>query len=370
MDKFVRRTFPVSHPNIVLALAISALVNACSVVVPAPVGERSPTPTAQSRAPVAQGVSTQTATPTTSSQTAESAPVPQGYYRVKRGDTLYSIALDNGQDHRDVARWNALDNPNRIQAGQQLRVVPPEAEAGVQIAPVQGSGSVTARPLDEPIKPEPAKPEAIKPEAQRVVTETAKPAAAGVQTEPRAQRLAYSDQTLANMQRAAEAKAQTAAPTPKPEPVRPVDAVKPAPEVAKPAAEPMKPAAEARDTETPEFIWPARGKLLSGFNESTNKGLDISGKAGDPIVAAAPGRVIYVGTGIRGYGKLIVIKHEGNFNSVYAHNREILVKQDQQVARGQKIAELGDTDADQPKLHFEIRRTGKPVDPAKFLPAP
>ena len=132
----------------------------------------------------------------------------------------------------------------------------------------------------------------------------------------------------------------------------------------KPAA---APAAE-KDAEAIEFIWPARGKLLAGFSEPTSKGLDIGGKPGDPVVAAAPGRVIYIGTGIRGYGKLIVIKHDNNFNSVYAHNREILVKQDQQVARGQKIAELGDTDADTPKLHFEIRKSGKPVDPAKYLP--
>ena len=147
----------------------------------------------------------------------------------------------------------------------------------------------------------------------------------------------------------------------------------PATHPAKPAAEPAPkpaaaPAAEPKDAEAIEFVWPARGKLRAGFSEPTSKGLDIGGKPGDPVVAAAPGRVIYIGTGIRGYGKLIVIKHDNNFNSVYAHNREILVKQDQQVARGQKIAELGDTDADTPKLHFEIRKSGKPVDPAKYLP--
>jgi lipoprotein NlpD len=126
---------------------------------------------------------------------------------------------------------------------------------------------------------------------------------------------------------------------------------------------------EARDPEALEFVWPARGKLLAGFSEPSNKGIDIAGRAGDAVVAAAAGRVIYTGSGIRGLGKLIVIRHDNNFQSVYAHNREILVKEGQTVARGQKIAELGDTDADTPKLHFEIRRSGKPVDPARYLPS-
>ena len=113
----------------------------------------------------------------------------------------------------------------------------------------------------------------------------------------------------------------------------------------------------------------ARGKILAGFSEPNNKGLDISGKPGDPVLAAAPGRVMYTGTGIRGYGKLIVIKHDNNFNSVYAHNREILVKEQQSVTRGQKIAELGNTDADRPKLHFQIRKGSAAVDPMRYLPA-
>ena len=145
---------------------------------------------------------------------------------------------------------------------------------------------------------------------------------------------------------------------------------KPTPELTKPVEEPLTLTAEERQAETPQFIWPARGKLLNGFNESASKGLDISGKAGDPIVAAASGRVVYAGSGLRGYGKVIIISHNKNFTTAYAHNRELLVKENQQVERGQKIAELGDTDANQPKLHFEIRRNGKPVDPAKFLPLP
>ena len=118
------------------------------------------------------------------------------------------------------------------------------------------------------------------------------------------------------------------------------------------------------------FVWPAKGKLLNGFSEPNSKGVDIGGEPGDPVVAAAPGRVMYTGTGIRGYGKLIVIKHDDGYNSVYAHNRAILVKEGQSVARGERIAELGATDSDRPKLHFEIRKSGKPVDPMKYLPPP
>jgi len=118
-----------------------------------------------------------------------------------------------------------------------------------------------------------------------------------------------------------------------------------------------------------EWVWPASGKVIAGFSDSANlKGIDIAGKSGQPVVASAAGRVVYAGTGLRGYGKLIIVKHNSTYLSAYAHNRDILVKEGQQVGKGQKISEMGDTDADQVKLHFEIRRLGKPVDPAKYLP--
>ena len=326
-----------------LALALAALLAGCAAPrTPAPVVDRSPVPAPASKPPVPQvAVAPVAAAPATTA--------PAGYYQVKRGDTLYSIALDHGADHRDLVQWNKLGNPNRIQAGQMLRVAPPEAEKGVQVGAARGSGAVESRLLDS------------KPVAQAPVP--AQGGGGAIKTEPKALRLPYSAENVALLQK--NDPGATPPPAPKPEPV-------PATHPAKPAAEPApKPAAAPaaeKDAEAIEFIWPARGKLLAGFSEPTSKGLDIGGKPGDPVVAAAPGRVIYIGTGIRGYGKLIVIKHDNNFNSVYAHNREILVKQDQQVARGQKIAELGDTDADTPKLHFEIRKSGKPVDPAKYLP--
>lgn len=117
------------------------------------------------------------------------------------------------------------------------------------------------------------------------------------------------------------------------------------------------------------FQWPVRGNLIAGFDESKNKGLDISGKAGDPVSAAADGRVVYVGAGLRGYGNLIILKHNNTYLTAYAHNQTLLVKEDQIIKRGQKIAEMGSSDTDQVKLHFEIRRHGKPVDPAKYLSA-
>ena len=126
---------------------------------------------------------------------------------------------------------------------------------------------------------------------------------------------------------------------------------------------------DARDADGLDWAWPAKGKIITAFSETANlKGIDIAGTAGEAVRASAAGKVVYAGSGLRGYGKLIIIKHNATYLSAYAHNREILVKEGQQVARGQKIAEMGSTDADQVKLHFEIRRHGKPMDPAKYLP--
>jgi lipoprotein NlpD len=159
---------------------------------------------------------------------------------------------------------------------------------------------------------------------------------------------------------------------------RPAEMARPAPEATatartdskpppQPAAPPVAPAAAVAAGEL-EFIWPAKGKVLAGFAEPRSKGIDIDGKPGDPIVAAASGRVTYIGSGIPGLGKLVVIKHESGFITVYAHNREILVKEQQAVTRGQKIAELGASDADRPKLHFQIRKGSAAVDPLRYLP--
>lgn len=136
-----------------------------------------------------------------------------------------------------------------------------------------------------------------------------------------------------------------------------------------PAPAPTSASAPSANDEGLGFAWPASGTVVAGFDEAKNKGLDIAGKAGDPVLAAADGQVVYAGAGLRGYGNLIILKHNNTFLTAYAHNQALLVKEDQKVRKGQKIAEMGKTDADRVKLHFEIRRQGKPVDPAKYLPA-
>lgn len=266
------------------------------------------------------------------------ASVPPGHYMIKRGDTLYSIALEHGADYRDVARWNQLDDPTKISVGQVLRVTPPAGETSVQVGAARGQAPLQARPLDG------------------AGTAQQGQGDGSTKVAPKALRLPYSEENLALL-----SKGDAAGVAPAAKPV----AVAPAPAAAKP--EPPAAAIE-RDPESLDFIWPARGGLLARFSEPSSKGVDIGGKPGDPVVAAAAGQVLYTGTGIRGFGKLIVIRHDNGFSSVYAHNREILVKEGQSVARGQRIAEMGDSDADRPKLHFEIRKSGKPVDPLRYLP--
>ena len=289
---------------------------------PAPVDDRRPASATAPKPPVAQP------TPVPGAPA-----VASGYYTVRRGDTLYSIALEHGVDYRDLAQWNKLEDAAKIRVGQPLRVVAPEEAPQIQIGAARGSGAVEARPLE---------PSAIAQQGQ---------GDGGMKTAPKALRMPYSEQNLAMLSKA-----------------EPAPAARPAPQPVAVAPRPEPPKAADRDPDAIDFIWPAKGKVLAAFSEPNSKGVDIGGRIGDPVVAAAQGRVMYTGTGIRGYGKLIVIKHDNGFNSVYAHNREIMVKEGQQVVRGQKIAELGDTDADAPKLHFEIRKSGKPVDPLRYLP--
>lgn len=156
------------------------------------------------------------------------------------------------------------------------------------------------------------------------------------------------------------------APESRPLESRPLES-RPLGQVPVPKPESPKPAPE-RIADGIVFIWPAKGTVLAGFSEPRVKGIDIGGRIGDPVVAAAPGKVIYVGAGIPGLGKFVVIKHNDELSTVYAHAKEVLVKMDQAVIRGQRIAELGDSDADRPKLHFQVRRLGKPLDPMGYLP--
>ena len=299
----------------------------------------------KSPAPVTEGSGA-----STPSAAASRAPIPaKDLYVVQRGDTLLSIARANGVDHRELAALNNIENPGRIFVGQQLRLRPPSApvasSAGVVTQPV-GSGApmVEQRPLDA--APAAASSSANTPQFK---------------TEPKAGKVPYSEEALAQAQRE-QAGSVAAAPVraePKPE-------TKPEP---KPEAKPeARPAAESAGADDVPWMWPANGSLLNQFSESGSKGIGIGGKAGDPVLASGEGKVVYAGTGLRGYGQLIIIKHNATFLSAYAHNQKLLVKEGQMVSRGQKIAEMGNSDADQVKLHFEIRRQGKPVDPLKYLP--
>jgi lipoprotein NlpD len=238
---------------------------------------------------------------------AENAGKP-GYYAVKQGDTLIRIGLDNGQNWKDLVKWNNLENPNAIEVGQVLRVVPPAVDPTIAGTRPVTTAKVDTRPLG----------------------------------------------------------AATAASGPAPT----LPAASPG-SASAPAATPTNHAATSAPRDGDEeihWMWPANGPVVTTFDDTRSKGVAITGKAGDPVVAAADGRVVYAGSGLRGYGNLVILKHNSTYLTAYAHNQTLLVKEDQAVRRGQKIAEMGSTDAERVQLHFEIRKLGKPVDPAKLLP--
>ena len=267
---------------VLLMVLVPALAAGCAA-------RRSSAPVEDRRPPARASAAKPATAPAPTIPPVQSAPaVPDGFYAVKRGDTLYSIALDHGHDYREVAEWNSLDDPTKLNVGQVLRVKPP-----AQPAVVVGSGH------------------------------------AGSRIES-----------------------------------RPLEAQKPPPEVQKPAATASTPVREEPKLEARPmtFAWPVKGKVVAGFAEPRQKGIDIEGRSGDAVIAAAPGRVTYVGSGIAGLGKLIVIRHDQGYITVYAHNKDILVKEQQSVTRGQKIAELGE------KLHFQIRKGAAAVDPLLYLP--
>ena len=290
------------------------LAGCASNKTPAPVETRGAAPAAQAAAPATPEGEAAPPLPG-----AENAGKP-GYYTVRRGDSLIRIALDNGQNWRDIARWNKLDNPNLIEVGQVLRVVPPGVDPTLAAArPVAAPPRVETKPLERNGAPAPV------PSSSVPTVPASAPAAPA--TGPASGAVAGA----------------AAAPAPAP------------------------PAARDGDDDV-AWIWPASGAVIVQFDEQRSKGLSIAGKAGDPVLAAADGRVVYAGSGLRGYGNLVIVKHNNTYLTAYAHNQTLLVKEDQAVRRGQKIAEMGSTDAERVELHFEIRRQGKPVDPAKLLP--
>ena len=257
-----------------------------------------------------------------------------GYYTVKPGDTLIRVGLDNGQSYKDIARWNALEDPNKIEVGQVLRVVPP---VSTEVA--------VAKPVAMPAVATTALPPVSSAAASHTPTASSAPNKPATSAKP---------------------------PPPVAGAVASAPIAAPVVAQAKPAATPSEPATPASTPNNDDdlgWIWPTKGPVLANFEDPKNKGLDLGGTAGDPVVAAADGKVVYAGAGLRGYGNLVILKHNATYLSAYAHNQSLAVKEDQTVKKGQKIAEMGSSDAERVKLHFEVRRQGKPVDPAKYLPS-
>lgn len=305
-----------------LALASLLALAACSTTPSrAPVIDRLPTPAKTTeKPPVKAAIKEPDWRPAT--------------YTVQKGDTLYSIALEHGQDYKEVAEWNGIQPPSyTIKIGQVLRMTAPGGES---TAPIKPPVMAEGKPLPPPTQ-------------------------SAIKTEPKATKQPYSDLALAQLE--------------KPEKVARVEPPKAEPAKAEPKSDAAKPIIQkgenvAEDDDAIDWGWPAEGKILANFNDNGNsKGLDLGGSAGQAVLAAASGKVVHTGNTLRGYGKLIIVKHNKSYFSVYAHNSRVLIKEGQAVLKGQKIAEMGDTDAERVKLHFEIRRLGKPVDPLKYLPS-
>jgi len=326
----------------------------CASSQPAPVVERIPTVTKPAAVkPVSKPAIAESAS---KPATAEKDWRPETY-TVKKGDTLISIGLEYGYDYKEIAQKNNIQPPYLIHLGQQLKLKEGKTAAANVVDQTEGDGGVVVTPL--------------KTDSTAIPPATSEPVATNeppLLKEPKALREPYSEQALAApaVQLAALPKSAKTA-----EAAKPSDVAKPS-NIAKSAetAKTETPMAETAidDDEAIEWAWPVQGKILAGFNESTSKkGIDIDGTQGQAVIVSAPGKVIYSGSDLRGYGKLVIVKHNKTYLSVYAHNSKILVKEGQQLSKGQKIAEMGSTDSDRVKLHFEIRRQGKSVDPAKYL---
>lgn len=344
-----------------LYLIIFAFLTSCSSNPPAPVVDRLPTNKHN-----ASSVSKKPNRPTY-----KAGDWRPDTYIVKKGDTLFSIGLEHGYYYKEIAQANNISAPYNINVGQTLKfnalkdksvtaetkTVPTTTSDGVEITPINTDTSASSTTTSSAVVKAP------------IIVAL---------TEPKAIREPFSDEALKRPLPAAKTTAKTAEKSIE----KPADksvATTPANKSAtastsnskpdtkidtKPNAD-VKPSADS--SEDIDWAWPTKGKVVANFNEASNKGLDIAGSSGQAITAAAAGKVIYSGSDLRGYGKLVIIKHNANYLSVYAHNSLIMVKEGQQVSRGQKIAEMGDTDSNSVKLHFEIRRQGKSVDPSKYL---
>jgi lipoprotein NlpD len=372
-----------------LAVATAIAVAAgCATRTPAPVVERTPPSVpGPETAPIVPAPPVVIAAPAPPTKEKDWRPE---FYTVKRGDTLYGIALEHGLDYRELAAMNNIENINVIRIGQVMRMRPPGDPA------MTGPGA--APPAAET---RPASPSAPVASVPRGNSETYK-------SGPKAVKLPFSEAAFAQLMAGASksdagtgtlapaspapaspataapgsapstssATASNALPPPSIPPVAALvppspsslPAAPPAPPPQPPSAPPTAGAIDSGDDRV-DWAWPVRGRVINGYSESASlKGIDIGGSAGIPILSSASGKVVYAGSGLRGYGKLVIVKHNKTYLSAYAHLDQISVKEGQAVNRGQELGKMGNTDADQVKLHFEIRSLGKPVDPLRYLP--
>jgi lipoprotein NlpD len=276
-------------------------------------------------------------------------------YIVQKGDTLYGIALNHGIDFKKLAEWNDIADPRSIRPGQRINLSMSARDSQPALF------ALHQQPVAATIEP------AMQPSDTTIIVQESDNSIAAadtgkVKTSPKALKLPFSEQNVARLQYPANnppvAVHSSLAPSLVVEKNTKIE-VAPQPESVK--------SDQAINYLNAEWIWPTTGKLLSSFSKNS-KGVKISGQAGQPILASAAGEVVYSGHGLRGYGNLIIIKHDSTFLSAYAHNSKILVKEGEAVVKGQKIAEMGNTDTDTIQLHFEIRKHGKPVDPMEYLP--
>lgn len=332
-----------------LAVAFALALAGCATRQPAPVVDRQLPPP---QPPVAEAPEAPEPPP---------AEKPLPTHVVKRGETLVGIALQYGLDYRELAAWNNITNLNVISVGQVLVVGRPNgappSPAGVVVE--VGPTPLGAKPLTSVGPPIEARP---------LSNSTT------LKVEPRGEKVPYSDRALALAEDRANKDKPGSAPPAGPEPTPAPGSASPTPgpapsatPVPVPATAPEPEKSPGTDAEDVNWMWPVKGKVIAPFTEAA-KGVDIGGRKGTPVLAAAAGRVVYAGSGLRGYGNLVIISHNDTWLSAYAHNESIVVKEQQVVKKGQKIAEMGSTGSDQVKLHFEVRRKGKPVDPAKVLP--
>jgi lipoprotein NlpD len=272
---------------------------------------------------------------------------PVGRYSVQRGDTLYSIAFRHGVDYRELAQWNGIAAPYTIYVGQELRLANAPRVTTAPASTPRPSTPIARSPTPAPPASQPAKPSTPMPTPFE-------PVAAGSASTPTTH--APAPEVVAAAPGAAAPVAAA------PAPATSADAPPKAP-VAPPSGEPAANGEVA-------WRWPADGQVVGTYlaGDQTRQGIDIAGRAGNPVRAAADGAVVYSGNGLVGYGELIIIKHSPSFLSAYGHNRKRLVKEGDRVKAGQLIAEMGSSSASRDSLHFEIRRNGKPANPIDYLP--